>query len=503
MLSCEPGAVSVDLTPKTRFEWVAAAAADVPNTEVVVTESFELREGPWRRVSIVVVQDGEAGCCRHTVRFRLWATAEARDPKQHPTTTWELVAKAPPADDLYGDGMTLVYSVEEPREAAFQIRAVHPGVLPLVELRYKRDWGGANARNWDQSHVLLDFGKLAPEVTASAHCGYNEGGGACTALSSALMMRSTLNCTWLARKDDARCNEVSSSPSMHRDFYLKSTARPPLSAREVADVPEAARALIAGAPKAQVRDVGWVSIVARLKSALQGETVLLGGGGDFFAIRDLAGKAPRVARSSIRRLPALDDPALASRLDPIVVEAPTGRSSQPSSPEDPFGPWTGDEETSYRLLRTLQKAEGLTVLEVLGTPANRGDEGRMIYWVGIEERPDSSTLDVVETAASFTYPETCEARANDTAIVSIEEIASPFSAMVRVQPETVFDADEEELSWLAESSVGETDCVRHGNLTWVGGHGFAIRIEAPNCKQTDRPKMIEIDQAGRITLKPS
>jgi hypothetical protein len=64
----------------------------------------------------------------------------------------------------------------------------------LLVLSFTRDLGGANASNWEHARLVLDFRAAEPRVGAAVTCGYNEGGGACTAFDSGTMARSDLSC---------------------------------------------------------------------------------------------------------------------------------------------------------------------------------------------------------------------------------------------------------------------------------------------------------------------
>jgi len=62
--------------------------------------------------------------------------------------------------------------------------------VALLAVKFGENLGGANANNWTEASLLLDFRQSPPRVLATADCGYNEGGGACTALDSGEASRS-------------------------------------------------------------------------------------------------------------------------------------------------------------------------------------------------------------------------------------------------------------------------------------------------------------------------
>lgn len=78
----------------------------------------------------------------------------------------------------------------------------------LISIHYFEDLGGANARNGQQTEILLDFGGVTPRAIGSVQCEYNDGGGVCTALDSRAVPRYAHSCSWISDLADARCEQT-------------------------------------------------------------------------------------------------------------------------------------------------------------------------------------------------------------------------------------------------------------------------------------------------------
>jgi hypothetical protein len=95
--------------------------------------------------------------------------------------------------------------------------------IPLLDLSFMEDLGGANANNSQEAHILMDFRFSPPQVLVTADCAYNEGGGVCTAIDSGMAPRSDLQCDWVGDRNDFLCSEIREPEgSAHQDYYLLS-----------------------------------------------------------------------------------------------------------------------------------------------------------------------------------------------------------------------------------------------------------------------------------------
>lgn len=351
------------------------------------------------------------------------------------------------------------------------------GNLPLIVIGFTQNLGGANARNWTDARLLLDFRSDPPKVAATLDCGYNEGGGACTALDSSMSPRSMLDCGWAPDVNDFLCTEsTSEGHGSHRDFYLFANRLAPARRSEVASLEEAADVL-AGKGKGQtvtVHRLGPVSFVDEIRIDARTSAMLLGGDGTFYLATRAAGKTGRI----LSVVPhGILDPASA----PEAVELPEAR-------------WTGDFASAFTS-RTIFRARDLTVLQVVETK-----DASHLYWIGIQPRDGGVTFDAVRLVGDGSY-KGCGKVNVPPAVVSIGQIARPFRVQMRVQPMTVDDIfGEGDVEWPGESEGQEIDtCIRSTTVSWRSG-AFTTEVDGRPCASPDKPHRVSVDTRGRLRL---
>jgi len=255
--------------------------------------------------------------------------------------------------------------------------------VPLIVIAFTQDLGGANANNWIDSRLLLDFRESPPRVAATADCAYNEGGGACTAIDSGMMPRSTLQCDWQAAISDFLCTEQGGG---HRDFYLLSDRVPPPRSSEVASLEEAADVLARRGigQTVTVWRLGPVAWIGQVTMDEQRSAMLLASRGSFYL----------VSRSN-------------DGIGPILEVGPHALLDDTASAEAvglPQGEWTGDFAPHFRS-RPIFGDGRLAVLQVVETSGwNAADPPSALYWIGIELGAEGFLFDAVRLAMTTLAP---------------------------------------------------------------------------------------------------
>jgi hypothetical protein len=210
---------------------------------------------------------------------------------QSPAQFWQLVSTATQTRSPDRTSERLVFASNRAAEclrnedpqcefAAPKLATPDPDI-PLLDLSFMEDLGGANANNSQEAHILMDFRSSPPQVLVTADCAYNEGGGVCTAIDSGMAPRSDLQCEWVEDKNDFLCSEIRNPEGLaHRDYYLLSQAQPPLRNGEVATFEEAVKWLkLQPATTVKVRGVGAVAWVGELRVSPREKVIILGSQG--------------------------------------------------------------------------------------------------------------------------------------------------------------------------------------------------------------------------------
>jgi hypothetical protein len=369
--------------------------------------------------------------------------------------------------------------------AAIKLATPDPNI-PLLDLSFMEDLGGANAGNQQEAHILMDFRSSPPQVLATADCAYNEGGGACTAIDSGMASRSDLQCDWMKDRSDFLCSEINDPEgSAHRDFYLLSHAEPPPRNEEVATLGEAVKGLRAHPEKTiKVRGVGAIGWVSELNLSAREKVILLGsqildGGARFYSI-----------------------PESQDGLGTPVVLLPHdfGEHSEPSMATLDQQDWTVDQAASFTS-RSVYDDPSLSVVQVVAkSKSNR------LYWIGVEKASASPEFDVVELAGGSKYS-SCGQYDVQASVIAVKNIERPFRAVLQIQPPTVTSEGEDQpIAWNdsnngSKSSEDETvtGCLRTGELHWAGGR-FQSAINEAVCQHPEKPGYVQVDDAGKVKL---
>ena len=501
---CGSGAVgvSIDRRPTLRFERLRALPA--MRKTVVGQHSFSFAEGRVSSVTIYITSDGPEGGTwsrEANADFDLYAALERRAGTEGRGTDareyWKLVDPGAEGKSDYDDGVKLrFHGSSAPQPSGWsdeRLLGVHvalaavPGV-PLLHVSYQQDLGGANANNWDENHLLLSFRSVEPRVVVTSACGYNQGGGACTAVDSGMMQRVDLACQWRPTARDLLCSE--SSGSAHRDFYLLNpAARVPLRSGEVAAVEEALLRLRTRAQHSVVvRGIGPVSLVGtqELPSGLR--ITILGSTGRVYVLPDTAGK-----------------PEWAVGVDPRALSSDDSRppSEAPAPAAGEGGSWT-PEGTATFSPTLLHRSGKLTVLRlVCGEAVGERD----LVWLGIEDRGATTQplVDARVLASERVNYVQCGKYSMGPDVVAVRAVATPFDAVVDVQP--INSTEDTGLVWGTEFAPegGEpttSDCVRSGSIRWAEGKGFDVVVADAVCSRETRQqaRYVRIDPSGAVVL---
>jgi hypothetical protein len=231
--------------------------------------------------------------------------------------------------------------------------ATGDATVPLIAVAFKRDLGGANAQNWTEARLLLDFRESQPGVAATIDCDYNEGGGACTAIDSGMAPRFGFGCEWVTAVADFRCTQR--SETQHRDFYLLTARDVPLRENEFASIEDAlAHCLGRGTGRScVVRGLGEVTVIDDFAIRGGRRAIVLASGGTLY----LATKTTD-AISSIRGM------------------TPRGLVGDAATTQAPASGWTLSNGAKFTAKR-IYRDDRVTVVQIVDSLR---DEANALYW---------------------------------------------------------------------------------------------------------------------------
>jgi len=494
---CSGHAVQLALDPNPPLQFVSLT---VPPGEVVSLDpqhKFRFAgAGPFAAVTIhltATVAEQPAGRAI-SAKLGVYAQTTSEDRPQGPWQFWQLVSTSksagpndPTSARLAIDASRVAECMrsDDPQCSFAQVATATPDTgIPIFDLSFTEDLGGANAENSQEAHLLPDFRASPPRVLGTLDCAYNEGGGACTAIDSGMAPRSDLQCDWAGEKNDFLCSEVTDAQgeagaAAHRDYYLSSAAAAPLKAGEVATLVEAAQRLkVQPGTSVKVRSVGVVGWVGELTPASQEKLIVLGsqtleGGARFYLIPESKGGLGVPAVIWPREL--LDD-------------------DKPSKGTLDGNDWTVDKTMSF-VSRTLYEDRDLSVLQVVAKA-----EWNRLYWIGVGSGQPTAEVDAVELAGGSRYGN-CGNHDIPASAVAVKNISRPFRAVLQIQPPTVVsEGDARPIAW-ADSTDEEpmVDCLRAGEMRWAAGR-FQGTMQQSSCKTADQPGYVRVDDTGIVTV---
>lgn len=352
---------------------------------------------------------------------------------------------------------------------------------PLVAIKFGQDLGGANANNWTEDSLLLDFRTSPPGVLVTLECGYNEGGGACTALDSAEMARSELRCGWERDSEDFLCSENSEPDGEgHRDFYLLSDRPGPPRSDEVGSLQDAVKQFRAKGTEAavKVQGIGPVRWIDEIQPKSGSKVIVLGSAELFHFI-------PETSTGLLTPVHVKPHP---------VIEGPPPFSNPPIKIDN--AGWTRGGAITFRS-RQIYQDKDLTVLQVVSSPL---PNSRELYWLGVAAQAAANSYDAIQLVGGAHYG-SCGNSITPENVVSIGSIQKPFSVPVRIEPATGSSENEDSpISWAyndADQKVSE--CIRPGQITWKQGK-FTGSMEDHGCAAAEEPKYIQVDETGTINV---
>jgi hypothetical protein len=490
LFGCSQNAVEVDVNHKPPLRLVRVAGLPLPFGYERPAFRFPAL-GPFLVNIFLLATMPEAG--RGTkARLHIYAeTTDSADDSQARQVQWWEVEPTDRVDPFSGKSSTsLTFATsriagcfEQEGECSFADVALatpDPNV-PLLVIKFGEDLGGANALNWTEASVLLDFRPSPPRVVATADCAYNEGGGACTAFDSGEMQRSGLQCDWGSETQDFLCSQTSQGGG-YLDFFLLSDKPAPLHPGEVATLADAIHEFRSKgtAFPVKVRGIGPVSWIDEVTLDSGNKIIVLGSVGLFHLVAE-SKNSPRPT-TQVAPHPLI--------VDPNEVRRPSYRIEDPG--------WTIEEARLFRA-RQIYKQKDLTVLQVVESQL---PDSRNLYWLGIQGDGADTKFDAVTLVGGGHYA-SCGHSIVPENVVSLERIAKPFSAKVRIQPSTSFsEADEaQQQEWAVPNGEEQTtNCIRSGTITWANGK-FEGNMDDKECTSPEQPKDIRVAADGTIAVK--
>ncbi len=502
---CSEGAVEINLhkDPALRFKHLDQRPGDLGYSEG--HEFVFTRESPFLFVKIYLtgtLPEAAIGTSS-AAQLALYAQTSVNvdDYRSGHNSEWWRLERVPGAEGAWPDESSASLTFEASRIAGcFNASgadacsfadlglATPDKEVPLITLGFRENLGGANAANWTEARVLLDFRSSPPSVAITADCGYNEGGGVCTAFDSGQMERTNLHCDWKGDAGDFLCSKESKPEAGgHADFYLLSNKVAPLRADEVASLGDAlVKFKIAGhAGPLKVRGIGPVSWIDELKLDARRSLIVLASPEAFYFVSGQGGTPASLVTVYSR---------------PFLGEASLPDERQTKTDAKRTG-WTLDTVTTFAS-RPVFRDRRLAVLQAVsknaGAPFPSG-----LYWIGIDSSSPALAFDVVELAGEAHYAGCARYDVQATAI-SIGPLGRTFESALRVQPATVTtESDDSPLAWKGDLDGQEIpNCVRAGKLWWQD-RKFHASIDSGACPSSEKPRYVKINGDGTVTLTES
>jgi len=490
LFGCSQNAVEVDVNDKPPLRITSVRGLPLPFGYERPTFRFSAL-GPFLVNIYLLATLPEAGRgTKATLHIYAETTDSADDPLVRRVQWWEVepsesvnLFNGRSSTSLSFDTSRIASCFEQEGECRFADVALatpDPNV-PLLVIKFGENLGGANALNWTEASVLLDFRPTPPRVLATADCAYNEGGGACTAFDSGQMPRSGLQCDWGSETQDFLCSQTSQGDG-YLDFFLLSDKPAPLHPGELATLAGAIHEFRSKgtASPLKVRGIGPVSWIDEVTLDSGNKFVVLGSVGLFHLVAESKNSLGAPTQAAAHPL----------IVDPNEVRRPSYRIEDPG--------WTLEEARSFRA-RQIYRDKDLTVLQVVESQL---PDSRNLYWLGIQGDGADAKFDAVTLVGGAHYASCGHSIVPENA-VSLGRIAKPFSAQVRIQPSTEFsEADEtQQQEWAVPNGEEQTtNCIRSGSITWANGK-FAGSMDGRECTAPEQPKDIRVDADGKIRVK--
>ncbi len=491
---CEDGAVDADVDRQPALKFVPISQIPV-DSYADPSRRFEINDGAHTGMvqfvlgaTLPELPVGRAS----TATLTVYAITSADKSDRTGERTWQLVSTATEGKGKTSNSFTFdaskiggCFSQNDNPQCKFaNIAWATRDGTPIFDLSFTEDEGGANANNWSTAHILLDFRSLPPRVLASADCGYNEGGGACTALDSGQATRSGIECAWDSKKKDFACAETMSDKGAHRDFFLLGDAHAPPRQNEVSTIADAVARLASDAKaKVSVQGIGFVHLITRVQKTPTTSIVVLcaadvDGGVRFFLVPETNGKL----QESITLVP-----------HPVFADKPKAETADQGKPQGP--PWTVDREISVSN-RTIYEDRDLTVAQVV---IGNVSAQTAVYWIGVSKSGAVNDAVVVSGDDSPDYIG-CGRFQTSPSVVRVIRTSKPFKASVQLQPRTIVSDTDQPITWDTDETGEPTqNCLRPGEIRWTS-KGFVGSVDDKPCSQFADPRYLKIDEAGNVAL---
>lgn len=125
-------------------------------------------------------------------------------------------------------------------------------------------------------------------------------------------------------------------------------------------------------------------------------------------------------------------------------------------------------------------------------------DGHGVFFVGLELTARGLTADALRVATDATTFGDCASFFPRTA-VAMTVTPVPFSARLDIEPANEVPPNGDIEVVRAE---GESDCAVQAELTWKMGLGFAMETSATACEPPTRPRLVQIDDEGSLSVRP-
>jgi hypothetical protein len=428
-----------------------------------------------------------------------WWILESADPDEPDGGYGEQLRSPPLAIDDAPPGPDRQEPTEP--EGAFLLTP-DPG-LPVFAVRYHRTEAGANSGVELTRHLLIDWRKEPPRVTAVLDVVDGWSGGGCGAPDAGYDTSMERGCRWdpwrldflcagTIHRADTRWGERRGS----RFFYLDSEERVPAPhVPRYPDLGSFASLMVPGDQEIRTLDGHGDTAAVQVVGFGKSRGVLLA--------------APSLSRWFGVRLHAalIDERGIASvheivpreHLGPPAIARPQRHTADDVSSRDEgatfptreaLAAFTPDGMVPHLESRELTSSKSLHVLELRVTEG----EARGLYLVGLELVNDRLVADALLVATdALTYSD-CNTWTAPASAVSMAVVSTPtFATTLDVEPANVEDEEGN-----LQRPEGGVSCGAMATVHWEHGAGFAVEWQRRPCIQPELPRRVVFDREGGL-----
>ena len=356
--------------------------------------------------------------------------------------------------------------------------------VPIIDLQFSSQVGGMTSGAEVRHHLLLDLRGAQPKVLGVFDDSVVWCGGACGHSDCLYGIDDETGCRWDSALDDFVC----ATTRRRRDTFWgerRATRRFRLSNDAPVDLPRQSGV-------STIPELGQLDVVADVKVGGRDAVLLAAPSLSWhFGVRFFTAPVrmpePGRALEIQSRLDARTE--MRSRHSQRIRDV-EGEELEPDPQGDAFAGYTPDgPRASFRSDVVVETATVTVLRVVVAEGASKG-----VYLVGFEAMPDRLVSDAMLVATDAeSYLHCGEWRVVATA-VSMSLTATPFAAVLDVEPSAI--RDRAESPYVDPPAVV---CPVQAIVGWEAGEGFTYVSREKRCAPAHQQRWVVIDDAGNLS----